>query len=530
MRDCQLAETHHYVLCLVSFLVGMGARSIWLDSQKDQLELRAEGLTVPENVLANPLEGLFSSQRSPALRELAIGINSALGYAGARIHLRSSDGFQGEYDNNAFICQPWPGEDKRETICTIKRRADPNLEREAVREHFACCPIAVHVQGQKISATLQAHADCLVVQICPAESGPGRHLQVAAAVVMETLTRPAPVYACIWVGGPVEPVCRWIFLGRTYQKSMPWQALRGELPIQMWVACDHLDKDLSLGRLIENERYAKVCEFLRQSFLQAIDGLLEQVLQPGQFSQAQMTVLRPLVIYAIEASARASAFALAMELQKRLVAVGWTPSQTSLDHYRLDLLRDSTRNVDLDLGSRPEPDQSLEELWEATRASLAIRGAQNHKTTQILYRCGEMAYEAGRYEIATTCLGPYLTVNPARSPAIRAQFGHSLLEVGRVHEARLHLEKSVASLRTDPDIPEWAMKALEHLATADAQLGNTKEAARALADLLRRRQALWGSRSRQLGLMLRRLAALCRKLDDPKTADHYESWSNQLDE
>ena len=403
MRDCQLAEAHHYILCLVSFLVGMGARSIWLDSQKDQLELRAEGLTVPQNILANPLEGLFSAQRSPALRELAIGVNSALSYAGARLQLRSSDGFQGEYDNNAFVCQPWPGEDKLETVCTVLRRADPKLEIEAVREHFAYCPIAVHVQGQKISATLQAPADSLVVQICPTESGPGQQLQVAAASVMETIRRPAPLHACIWVGGAASPgVASWIFLGRTYPKAMPWQALRGELPIQMWVACDHLDKDLSLGQLVENERYAKVCEFLRQTFLQAIDGLLEQVLRPGQFSQAQMTVLRPLVIYAIEASARASAFAVALELQKTLAAVGWNPSQTSLDHYRLDLLRDSTRNVDLDLGSRPEPDQSLEELWEATRASLAIRGAQNHKTTQILYRCGEMAYEAGRYDIAAT--------------------------------------------------------------------------------------------------------------------------------
>jgi hypothetical protein len=523
LRNCQLAEQHHYILCLISFMVGMGARGLRLECSPDRVELIGEGLVIPREILANPLEGLFSARPNPALRELAIGINSALGYAQATLQLRSSDGYQGLYTNQAFDCQPWPGEDKQETCCTLQRRADPQKEIEAVSRFFNFCPLPLTVQGKALSAALEPPQNCLAIELFPTQAGAGQRLRLDGSPALVRRRCPAPLHACIWVGEAVEPVCRWIFLGRTYEKPLPWSVLQGELPIQMWVACDQLDKDLSMAQLLDNDRYTRVTHFLRSAFLQEVDGLLEQVLQPGAFTAPDMARLRPLVVFGLEACARAAALPQALELQRALLNYPATAQQTRLDQYRLSLLRDPT-------DSQPEPADSLEELWEASRASLAIRGARSHKTAQLLFQCGEAAYQAGRHELVVACLGPYLTIHAARAEATRALYGHSLLMLGRFHEARLHLNRSLSAWRTDSDMPEWALQALEHLATSQAQLGETREAAKTLADVLRRRQALAGSRSRSLGLILLRLAALCRKLDDSKTANHYENWAQQLDQ
>jgi len=521
LRDCQLREKHHYVLCLVSFLIGQGARSISLDSYPDRIEIKGQGITLDREILANPFEGLFASQGRPALRELAIGINSALIYPQSRMLLRSSDGIQGHYQGDQFKCEAWEGLDLQEVHCTLWRKGEARLEPEATAQHFACSPVPLTVQGNPLPSSIPNPDNCLVLEILPGRPQV-QLLRHSNPTVHHQLTRPGPFHALFWVGEG-EPVCRWIHLGRCYEKPLPWRFR--QVPLQMWVACDLLDKDLSLSQLVENERYQRASALLHEYFVQGLDQVLERVLQPGGFLSDQMRAIRPLIDQALEVSAQQGQRQLALELQKSLISTPASPEAHRLDQFRMSLLTQAENPT------VPEP-EFLDELWSMARASLAILGPRQRLTQQLLFRSAEAAFHAQRHDLVVAALGPYLQALPSstKTAQVQAQYGHSLLQRGRIHEAYRQLNQSATLNAQLKEPPEWSLQAMEDLATCQAQLGDHREAAKMLADVLRQRQAQWGSRSTRLGLLLRRLAEICRKLNETQTADHYEKWANQLDE
>jgi len=285
---------------------------------------------------------------------------------------------------------------------------------------------------------------------------------------------------------------------------MPWTV--GELGMQLWIACDQLDRDLSLQRIVENERYQRICEYVREQLARGLDEVVELFLGGWQPSP-----LRPLVLHALEQAAAKNQPALALELQQALGA------GTPLDRFRLALLE---RRVVPVLGG------TANELWEAARAHLAIRGPLHHQTSRLLFQAGEKAYEGKDFALAARCFGPYLATDPVRSEEVRAQHGHCLLLEGKLHEARHHLTRAVSGRGQQ----EWVVTAMENLAAVDSALGCPQEALDMLVEVLSRRQGRVGNRSPELGLVLRKLAAPNSTLGYSKELAHYQKWANSLED
>jgi len=489
LRDYALPNPRDYVLSLVSFLVGMKAHKVVVTGFSDRLEIAGHGLVLPPETLANPLEGLFSGRSEPVLRELALGMNAALGLA-KRVILRSG-GLEGRYDQK-FVVTEWTGE---ETLLVVECR--PAGELQAVEASFSECGVEVWVQGKRVSSPLAAPTDCFVLELG------GSGLWVGAHPARHVTAHPAPLQASCWIGA-LPSSCCWVYLGRSYLMPMPWSV--GELGLQLWIACDQLDRDLSLQQIVENQRYQNVCEYVRQQLARGLDEVVELFLGGWR-----PTPLRPLVLHALEQAAAKNQPALALELQQALGA------DTPLDRFRLALL---------ERRAAPEIEGTKEELWEAARAHLAMRGPLHHQTSQLLFRAGEKAYQAEDFALAARCFGPYLATDPVRSEEVRAQYGRCLLHQGQLHEARHHLTRAVRGWGQQ----EWVVDAMENLAAVDAALGCPEEALNTLVQVLERRQGRWGRRSPALGLVLHKLIALSSTLGHAKELAHYQKWVNSLED
>lgn len=488
LRQYVLPNPRHYVLCLVSFMVGMGARSVEVQAFPDRLEVRGAGLVLPRELLANPLEGLFSGRDQPILRELALGMNAALGLA-PTVLLRSG-GYEGRYARQ-FTMGEFPGE---ETVFVVQTR--PGGELEALADQFNECAVDVLVQGKKVNGPLAAPPDCFVLELG------GQGLIIAEPPARHVMTHPAPLQASCWLGS-LAPRCCWIYLGRTYEMPVPWTL--GDLGMQLWVACDQVDRDLSLQHVLTNERYQRICDYLREQISRGLDEILELFLGGWQPRQ-----LRQIVLYALERVASANNLPLALELQQALGV------HSRVDQLRMDLLERRTV-VEFEVSG---PD-----LAEAARAYQAIKGLRHHLTSRMLFRAGEQAYTAGDYAQAARFFEPYLLADPVRSDQVRAQYGHCLLQQGKLQESRFHLSQAIKA----GGEKAWVIEALEHLASVDAALGNPRDAFQTLLQVLSRRQAISGSRSASLGLVLRKLAALSAEFGDPKGVAQYEHWAASLD-
>ncbi|MCA9797529.1 MAG: hypothetical protein KC910_37210, partial [Candidatus Eremiobacteraeota bacterium] len=160
LRHFQLARPEHYVLNLVSFLVGSGARGITVTTGPKRLTIRAVGAVVDATLLANPLAGLFAHSQGRALGELAIGVNSALGLPGATVVVRSWDGkigLAGHYQQESFQTENWHPEDTTPAIVVeVSHQIQSRYfeEAEALRSWFEHCPIPIELDGEDITRPL----------------------------------------------------------------------------------------------------------------------------------------------------------------------------------------------------------------------------------------------------------------------------------------------------------------------------------------------------------------------------------------
>lgn len=519
LRHWQLAEPHHYVLSLVSALVGLGAQSIRIMATASELALAAEGVNLEPELLRHPLQALFQKDSTPAARELAMGINAALGLDRARVLLKSA-GWQGEYQAAEFHVQEEPMLAQSGAILMVKRGGDPRLEARALKEAFGYCPIPLWLGDQRISAALPEAPGAWNLELRSETGSPSLNLE--GLPIDLSWSHAGPVHALIQVGDVVES-CHWIVMGRSYVTPLPWRPSPGGPGLRVWAACDLLDKDLSLGALVDNERYRRLADFLRSLFLRAVDRALEGLL--AHHEAEGMERFRPLVVQALEASARAGQRELARELQEALLS-GERDGQSA--SYRLGRYRMSLLSPGLEADLSQPPRDSLPELWESARATLAIRGMGHPMTRQLLWDCAEKAGGHGRWELVVASLEPFLGENCAA--AVRARLGEALLQLGRWGEAEQQLRRAVAAGELEAREREWLLRTREQLAQCQARLGQTREATHQLAEVLRQRQDLWGHRSSRLGPLLVKLIALCHELGEKATAAHYEQWLRQLDE
>ncbi len=522
LRQWQLAEPHHYVLSLVSALVGLGAKSIRVLASTEAVELRAEGVELNQELLRHPLQALFQKESSPAERELAMGINAALGWEGARVRL-SGSGWLGDYQASEFHLREDAGQDRSGAVLTVARRGDPKLETQALKSAFRHCPIPLWLGERQVSSPLPELPGAWTLELRP-ESGAPR-LNLEGVPIDLSWIHPGPVHALIQVGGD-DQNCHWLVMGRSYVCPLPWRLAAGGVGLRLWAACDQLDRDLSLGALVDNERYGRIAEYLRNLYLKVVDRVLEGWLA-GQavISQEALGRFRPLVVQALEASARAGQRELARELQAALLRGEQDAASPGfrLGRYRMSLL---SPGLEADLSTPPR--ESLPELWESARATLAIRGVSHPMTRQLLWDCAEKAGAQGRWELVVASLEPFLQKNCAA--AVRARLGEALLNLERWNQAREQLQLAVEAGQMEERDREWLLRAREQLAQCQARLGQTREATQQLAEVLRLRREYWGHRSARLGPLLVKLTALCHELGEQATATHYGQWLLQLDE
>ena len=520
LRHWQLAEPHHYVLSLVSALVGLGAEAVELSCDKQVVQLQGRGLRLADELLHHPLQALFQSDSSPASRELAMGINAALAYPESQVFLWSGSGLCGDYRPAKFRVQELPPPESRTACIEVRRRGDPALEVDELRRGFSYCPIPLSHGEHLLTSSLPGLPQAWCLELLPeADLLPGQRLTLPPHPVATRWSHPAPLHALIQIGSG-DNECHWIVMGRNYQRPLPWR-LFGELGMRLWVAYDGLEKDLSLGALVENPRYLRICDYLKQQILAAVDRALEQLLARQEEAS---TAILPLAIYALESSARAGQRDLARALQETLLR----SSAPGSAEMRLGLYRQSLLSAGLqsELGSPPR--ETLDELWESARATLAIRGLQYPLTGQLLWECSELATQQRRWELVVACLEPF---GPERrSSAVRLRLGQALVELGRYAEARDPLTQGIAAGELEDRTGESVLRAREQLAQCLSRLGEAREAARQLAEVLRLRQESWGDRSARLGPLLVRLTALCRSLGEEATAAHYERWAQQLED
>lgn len=530
LRDWQLQEPHHYVLCWVSCLVGLGAQRIRISASGARLVLRADQLFLPEEVVANPLGSLFAGQVSPPLRELAIGLNSALRYKGCRVTLKSCSGseeLEGRYRAGEFALHRAAAEGDVATEIWLERpfkgKDSFAPELSAIKEEFPHCPVELWLRDRQISQAVQVPAQGFCIHLKPDHEIPANLLRAATPAYAATLEHPAPIQAVV-VSSPGPSQCHWLVMGRSYRMDFPSQLGEGDLGLHLWVACESLDKDLSLAHLVENERYQRVVQYLEDCLAAAVEEICERLTRL-QLEDQEVELFGPLFAYAVEASARKGDFTLAGRLQKSLLRY---PDRAGVERYRWDLLLESQLQGN-EVLTGPDDAWSLQEFWAATRASLAIRGVSHRGTLMILQACSERAFGEGNYEITVRCLEPYLRVATDHNGQLSNRLGISLARLGHFSRAAEVLGAALERVGNAKSAPTWVYSTMEELSIVEARLGRYREAAQRLAEVLRYRKVSEGSRSRSLGVLLQRLVVLCKQLKDEKTARYYQIWAESLD-
>ena len=503
------------MLCLLAALVGLGPRRIELDTNSG-LRMLANGAHLPEDCVANPLGSMFGGHGGNAAREWAIGINAFLGIAGASVKVHSSDGVRSQqalYQGDQVRCSADAEAGPQAVEIVLDRpgaaKTSWSLETKAVQAAFGYCPVELWLNGRCLSdGLIQApEAACLWLRSSRAQAGCAMRAEQTARVYEHA----GPIQALVAFSQDYpQDSCHWLYLGRSFEQPVPWRLPNSALKVQLWIACDRVEKDLSQSQLVANERYARVMAFVESSVASALEQLVVEVVS-GALPPRQRERLHPLLAYCVEALASRGEWQRALDLQKVLAQGG-----EELDLFRLRLLQE--RLLGHPAGyARCEASQEFAVCWAVARANLAIRGPAHPKTQETLLACAQQAFQSGDHEVAIRC---WTSCPAPLSPEATLCLGQCLMGLGRIQQAR---DVYRSGLETDRP-PEL----LEGLATAESLLGNLQEAARLLAELLRIQQAQLGNESKLLGPTIQKLALLCRQLQQQKTAAHYEAWLRRL--
>lgn len=180
MQRFQLADPLHYLLALVRALVAKGAREVYLDIDANDVRLEADG--APFDVedfehLYNAILGKGRGRRAEPLRELAIGLNSAMALRPRFILVESGDDSGGaELEMRPGVSDRFeatiPKADIRGTRIHVRERFRPGAVLEFFRNRFGELPeerllrdrcrfatIAVTLEGEALAAGLDIDHD-----------------------------------------------------------------------------------------------------------------------------------------------------------------------------------------------------------------------------------------------------------------------------------------------------------------------------------------------------------------------------------
>lgn len=537
LEQFQLPEATHYLVHLVCFLVGAGAKGIAISSTRSQIRLEASGARVEKETLASPFSVLLRGGAEPHLAELALGLNTILGQDKGYAELRY-DRWCANYSPSKIEVS----EGSPTNLLTIV--AGPRLESqgkdrelELIRELFRWCPVPIRFNGQS-QQDPRPTSRCEGIEIYLKNDEHPLLLHVNSNNRLSREIK-APLSALIRVGRH-RPGFRIIHLGREYRQEMPWQFVLPGWQIDLMVSSLEFKKDLSQQSILHNDLYFNVLASLRSQLESASALLLQQIPQlPGSEELADELVERLF---------QAGKIQQALDYQTRLaqeLTLGANSLEKGRAIYRLALMEQAVASADHSRAPRAPATQP--HLGLGVLQSLRCREAYEPKWT--ILRC-KMAYdpkppqvEAGVQEMLFRSDVPpvvkeqcyrWLLVHGHRDRNSLAWYrvclARQIYEGGRIAEAEAVLAEAEEELENSllHNNSERYLSSLELRAEIAAELGQLETSLELFAGLLAGLRERHGQYNLRLGVTLERLAVLLDCAGKKKQAKEYRAWSKRL--
>lgn len=529
LKQFQLPEPAHYVLHIVSFLIGAGATSVSVSSSRGGLLFEAPGALVAEETVRNPFSVLLGKESRAHLSEFALGLNTLLGQGGARAEL-SFDRWTGKYEPNSINVRNIPVTTML-TITTSPRLGGKGQDRELelIKEWFSNSPVPIKLNGATLASSRSENAEIGLEIFLRNSKYPLALRPDSGNRIIKDVKAPFGALIRIWRG---RSSIRVIHLGRTYEQGLPWSFYVPGWQVQLLINTDQFRKDLSQQEILRNDRYANLVSYLRQEVEKAGEYLLLQLPQlPGTGD-----LVDDLVGRLFQSDKRE----LAVAYQRKLVASldqgapvltrGRAVLRLGLMEKSMDSGREYTPGEGEEILNSVKHSQVYEPQWSILKARMALEpesqdlrvavgdyALRNVATDEMKERCYRWLLSSRHGHLKDKLI---YRVELAQFAFRTGRFAEALDFLEYVHSGpqRAHLQESV----------EFSILAAKLHGEVAAEFGYIEKAIEMFArhlELLRQRH---GQYSLKLGLTLERLAYLLEGAGQTKQAKEYRAWSRRL--
>lgn len=524
LEQFQLSEPAHYVLHIMSFLVGCGARTVQVSSTRSQIRFDAPGAEVDRETMASPFAVLLSSKALPYQAELALGLNAILGRKGGEVVLTHAE-LSARYTSESIEVNEVPPSGSLTVVCKPRlAQSGRDRELELLDQGFRWCPVPVKINGLSLPDPTIAYPSAglqifLKNPAFPILSGPDLPNRLVKTI-------DAPFSALIRVGRFL-PRFRIVSLGREYLCSLPWSFLLPGWQVDVTVASDRFKKDLSQQSILANEHYRNLLSALRVQLEKATELLLTHV-PPCLGSEALVDDL-------VEHLFRAGQGETAYSYQKKLaeyLALKENSLEKGMALFRMGLMESAAGHgqgrVQLAQGllhGLPHQDP-LEPQWSMLKAEMAFA-----PTPLVESQVQGLVYRADTPDWIKEHCYRWLVALKSQDALSRAWHRLSLAacayRAGRLDEARreVHLADDEAAPFGSED---YKLQSVELRAKIAAEAGHLDKALELFGRHLSLLRQNHGQYDLRLGLTLKRLAALLEHAGQKKQAREYLAWSKRL--
>jgi tetratricopeptide (TPR) repeat protein len=525
LEQFQLPEPAYYVLHIVSFLIGAGAKQLDILSTRSQLRFEATGIELDHQTIASPFSVLLKGQAEPHLAELALGLNIILGQKGGRATLRH-DKWRARYSPDTIEVEESRPAPTFNLICKPRCcQNGPDRELQLIDLAFRWSPIPIKLNGLSLPDPRgKETTNGLQILLW----NPEQPLLVSPEA-SNRLTKPiqAPFSALIQVG-KLRPEFRIVCLGREYPRPLPWSYILPNWRLDITVASDRFKKDLSQQDILENELFSNLLSSLRNQ-LEAATQLLLSHIPPFPGSE---DLVDDLVEHLFRQGQVQEALRFQNKLSEHLASSEGT-FQKGKALYRLALLESrlgkrSTQKLQLGaniLRSLPL-DRPLEPEWSMLKAEMAFLENQDREAE--VNALAER--EDTPTEIKEHCLR-WLICLQNQDLLTRAwrrlRLADCAYETGRLEEALAQIELSQEEAISFDD-RNLLLQSTELKAMVASRAGHLEKALEHFGRHLSILRQTHGQYDLRLGLTLKRLAALLKHAGQKKQAKEYLAWSKRL--